>query len=191
MLAIHFEPLRGGNTTAIQGAGAIADHVRHQVHFEKSEPQFLTRDHALGIDFRLGAFIGVAIAANAVAVLRADEAPCGHVIDFSGDIVQSHIEGAESTAEAALAGEVANAVEDRFDLEGIAADDVGLQYESHALIARVADLAQAVNALVGVYLNDGIVVIGSNADGTHVGDAQLTRHRITVKNAGLGVLAGG
>src|SRR5438477_11490535 len=68
-LAVHLESFGGSHAASVQASGPMPDHGRHDVHFEKGEPHLFARGHSGGKDFGLAALIGVAIPANAVAIL--------------------------------------------------------------------------------------------------------------------------
>ena len=147
---------------------------------KKVNPCFLRRGHAGGIYFGIAAFGGIAIAANAIAVLGADQPPGRHAVHLPGDVVQGDIQRAVAAAEPALAGEIANAVQNGLDVQRVLAHDVRLEHERHAFVARITDLAEAVHALVGVDPDDRIIVVRGDADGPHVGDPQLARCGVLV-----------
>ena len=158
--------------------GAFADQPGAQVHLEEGEAHLLPAFELLGEDLGVLALVGIAVDADLVAVLGADQPPGRHAVDLAGDIVQRHIDRAVAAAHALLVGEVANAVERRFDGERVPAHQVRLEHQRGAFAAGVAHLAEPVDALVGIDADDRVVVVGGHQHRTHVGDLELARRRV-------------
>src|ERR1035441_16550 len=185
VFAVHLQALGRGHTAAVQPAGAAADHRGHDVHLEEREASLFAGHHALGINLGTGAFRGIAVAAHAAAVLGAHQPPRGDAVHLARDVVEGDIDRAESAAHAALVGEVANPVQDGFNLQRVPAHEVRLQHQRHAFVAGIADFTEAVHTLVGVDLDDRIIVVCGDADRPHVGDPQLARRGVPVEAAAL------
>ncbi len=159
----------------------VGNQAGAEVHLEEREPLLLALTQPLGEDLRILALVRIAVNANRVAVFGSDQPPRGHAVDLARNIVQSHVDGTVATAHALLAGEVANAVEDRLDLERVAAYQMRFQDQGRAFPARVAHLAQAVDALVRIDADDGVVVIRGHENGADIRDLQLAGRGVPVQ----------
>ena len=95
-------------------------------------------------------------------------------MDFPRDVVQRHVHCAVSAAHPRMPGELAQDPQIAFDVERVLPQQVRLQDQRNAFHARVAHLAQPVDVLVRVQLDDRVVVIRRHAAGAHVGDLERT-----------------
>ena len=159
-LAHVFQAQIGGDAPGVHGVLLVRHHGGVQVHLEELEAAIpLAPLHALAVDLRIGNARGVAIDQQAVVELVAQKAPRRHAVHFARQIVEPNIDGAISAAARSLKSEPANPRKDRVDFQGIPAYHEGLQQQGLADHVVAEDLAQAIDALVGVDTDDGIVVI--------------------------------
>src|ERR1035437_2690832 len=185
VLAVHLESLGGGHAAGVEPARPVGYHAWPDVHLEKGKPRLLAFHHALGVNLGAGTLRGVAVAANAVAILGTDQPPDRYAIDLACDVVQSDIQGAVTAAEPPLVGEIADAIQNGFDIQRVLAQDVRFENQRHALISCIANLAQTIDALVGVDPDDRIVVVGGDPDRPHICNPQLAGSGIPVDAPGL------
>ena len=97
----YSRPLSVAVPRLLTAPGRSGDQAGAEVHLEERVAHRLALLEALGEDLRVAALVGVAVAADAVAVLGADQPPGGHAVDFAGDVVQRDIDRAVSAARAA------------------------------------------------------------------------------------------
>ena len=76
--------------------------------------------------------------------------------------------------------EVLDRVEDHVHVAGVLAEQHALELQRVLAVAGVAHLADAVDALVGVDADDGVVVIAADHRHAHVGDLQIRWARVGV-----------
>src|SRR5262249_17018813 len=133
-------------------AGAEAD---ADVHLEDAETaRHVGLELVAHVDGVLG-FGRVAVAADAVAELAAEELVDGDAVGFAGKVHERHLDGADATCEAGVSAKRFYLAEELVDVAGILAEDAALEHEGVNLAGAVADFAEAVDALVGVDADDG------------------------------------
>src|ERR1022692_999079 len=150
-----------GRSRIIEGMMSILKNVK---------PIFLRA--AMRAAYTLGSLLSVVSQTpDAIAVLGTDQPPGGHAVYLPRNVVQGDIQRAVAAPKAALVRKVANPVQEELNIQRVPAHDVGLEHERHAFVTRIADLAQAVHALVGVDPDYRIIVVRGDPDRPHVGDS--------------------
>ena len=120
---------------------------------------------------------GVAVHAHRRAHLRAQEPPHGDAIDLADDVVQGKVDGAVAAACPAGAGIGQHIRHQGIEVQRVPAEQKGLHGEGRILAARVANFSQPVHVLIGVDADNGVIVVGRDAQGPHAGDLQIARRR--------------
>src|SRR5437764_13105472 len=94
-------------------ARSIGNHLDPQVHFEPREAHdIFTLLHSLGVDFGIFGLDSIRVNADLIAKLAAsNERVHGSVIDFAGDVPESHFDGADSPALAGMSSELLDLAE--------------------------------------------------------------------------------
>src|SRR6266576_1531909 len=97
---------------------SIRHHLDSQVHLEPRETHdVFALFQSLRIDFRILRLRGIGIDANLVAKLAAsDERVRGSVVDLTGDVPESHFDGANSAALARVSTELLDLAENLVEL---------------------------------------------------------------------------
>ena len=123
---------------------------------------------------------GVRVNTNSVMPLLAQEPVDRDAVNLACDIVQGHVHRTVAAAHAPVPGELAQRPQVALDIQRILAQQVRLEDERNAFHSGVAHFAQAVNVLVGPYLDERIVVIRGQPAGSHVRDLQPAGRRIAI-----------
>ncbi len=138
----------------------------------------------------LGRWIGgrrrVAIDPHLVAEFSAEQLVARHAIDLADQVHQRDLDGADAARFAAFAAIALDPAEQVFDIAGVLPDQQRLQPHGRIGMGAVAHLAQAVDALVGLDLQDRMDALCPDRGDADVGDLQLRR----LGRAANGVLDG-
>ena len=152
------------------------------VELDEGQTQLLAPHDALHI--ALGRGFGrrgrVGIDAHLVAVLAAQELVAGHAVHLAHQVPQRDLDARDAAALAAPVAELLDGAEDHVHVAGVLAQEHALELERILRVPRVAHLADAVDALVGVDAHDRIVIVAAHHGQAHVGDLEIGR-------AGIGV----
>ena len=167
-----------------QRAGNVLDEVDTQVHFEPGETLLLALLEAIAVDVGIVRFGGVGVAADFVAELSAEHLIDGNVVSFARQIPQRHFDGADASALARVKSELLYFAENFVDVAGIFTQNATFEDQCISLRRAVANLAQAINALVGIDANHRAGHRRAGDRGyAQVGDFELGRF-----GSGVGVL---
>ncbi|SPF41933.1 hypothetical protein SBA4_2820003 [Candidatus Sulfopaludibacter sp. SbA4] len=170
-----FQSLVGRDAGGIESAGFIADEVGGDIHLEEREAQLLARHHALAVFLRIGGPCGVAVHAHAVAPLIAQQPPDRHAVDFAGDVVQGDIERAVAAALASRAGIRPYVLKNRGSVQRVSSYQEGFHRQGHAFVAGIAYFSQPIDILVGEDLDDRVVEVGRDPEGSNICNSQVAR----------------
>ena len=164
---------------ADQRAGRPLEEARPEVELDEGEAERLALHHHL--DEALGRQRprrrGVAVEAHLVAVLAAEELVARHAVDLADEIHQRDLDAADAAGLAAVAAVVRDHLEQVVDVAGVLPEQQVLEPQRRVGAGAVAHLAEAVDALVGVDPEDGVVAVAEDRRDPEVGDAQRARAR--------------
>jgi hypothetical protein len=74
----------------------------------------------------------------------------GDVVGLAGEVPQGHFDGADAARLARVVAELLDPAEQPVDVAGVLAEEAALQHEGVVLAGAIANLAQAVDPLVGI-----------------------------------------
>jgi len=162
------ESLRGAEAT-----GLIHQQFDAEIHFEIGEALrfafFEGSSHVASATFG----IGVAIDADRVSELAAEELPHRHAPRLAREIPKRDFDAAHATRLARVAAKLLDAAEDLFDIAGVFAEDTAFEHGRIGAAGGVAHLAVADQTLVGVDLDQGTTLRRAVDIGeAHIGDLQ-------------------
>ena len=159
--------------------GVFSNSRGRQVELDEGEAERLALHHHL--DEALGRQRprrrGVAVEADLVAVLAAEELVAGDAVDLADEVHQRDLDAADAAGLAAVAAVVRDHLEEVVDVAGVLPEQQVLQPQRRVGAGAVAHLAEAVDALVGVDPEDRIVAVAEDRGDPDVGDAQRARAR--------------
>jgi hypothetical protein len=90
---------------------------------------------------------------------------------------QRDLDAGDAAALAAPVAELLDRAEDHVDVAGVLAQQHALELQRVLAVAGIAHLADAVDALVGVDADDGVVVVRADRRRSQVGDLEVGRAR--------------
>ncbi len=162
---------------ADQPAGRGGDQRRPHVELDEGQPQRLTSQNALDVGFggRLSRRGCVGVDADAIAVLAAQELVAWHAVDLAGQVPQRDLDARNASSFPAPVAEVLDGPEDHVHVAGVLAQQHAFILERVLPVPGIAHLADAVDSLVRVNADDGIVVIAAYHRHAQVGDPKLRR----------------
>ncbi|MCX6630550.1 MAG: hypothetical protein NTW28_23290 [Candidatus Solibacter sp.] len=163
---------------------AVADQRGLQVHLKEGEALFLTQRHAPFVRLDVGGAGGIAVDADAVALLFAQQLPQRDTQHLAANIVECDVDGAVTATGAAMSGKRPDATQDLLRAHRVLAEKHALEDQRVVLATGIADFAETVDALVGVDADDGVVVVSGNRQSTHVGDLEIAGGRVGIDGAG-------
>ena len=92
--------------------------------------------------------------------------------DRAADVSEA---GRDASALATPVAELLHGAEDHVHVARVLTEQLALELQGILLVSRIADLADAVDTLVGVDAQDGVVVVAADHRQTHVRDLQIRR----------------
>ena len=137
-----------------KGSGDIHQKLDAEVHFQKS----IALRHAVFESFAHiapAAFgVGVAVDADSVTELPAEELPYGDAPRLARDVPQRNFDSADAARLPRVSAELFDAAENFLDVAGIFAQDAAFEHCRISAAGGVAHLAVAGDSLIGVNLEE-------------------------------------
>src|SRR6266511_2096688 len=167
---------------AADAALTVFKQPRPDVELDKGQPERFALAHRRGVTFSRR-FLGrgrVGVEAHPVAVFAAQELVARHAIDLAHEIPQGNLDARDAAALAPPVAKLLDRAKDHVYIARILAKQNALELQRILLVAGVAHLAEAIDALIGVDANDWVVVVAGDHRDAHVGNFEVRR-------AGIGV----
>ena len=151
------------------------------IHLEEGETHLGSGLETLPHFYGIGCGGCVAVAADPIAELPASQLVGRHAVGLAGEVHQGHLDGADAASLSGVAAELLDAPEDPVDVARVCPEDAALEHERIDVVGPIADLAQAVDVLVGVDADErGPEGESGEVDDPQVGDPE-------VRGAGVGI----
>ncbi len=152
-------------------AGDIHQELDAQIHLEEGKALRHARLESLAHVASAGLGVGVAVDADPVAELAAQELPDGDAPGLARDVPERDFDARDAAALPRHAAELLDAPENLLHVAGVFAEDAALEHGRVSPAGGIADFAVAHNALVGVDLDQRAAFRRAVDVGkTHVGD---------------------
>ena len=161
--------------TADEQARCIDKDARCEVELDEGKAHFPAAQHPLRIALGCGSFWRgcVGVHAHLVTILAAQELPAGHAIDLTHQVPQRNLQTGDAAALTTPVSKGLDGAEDHVYVAGVLAQEHAFELQRVLLVPRIAHLAQAINALVGIQADDGVIVVGGHDRDAHVRDFEL------------------
>jgi hypothetical protein len=174
---------------ARHSAGNIFHHDDSEVHLQPGEAHlFLAGFQTRGVFLDVFGFLGVGIDTDLVTKFAAQHLVDGHAIHFAGDIPERFFHGDHATGLPRVTAELLDLLKDVSDAERVLAYHAALQKKRVCGAGTVANLAEPVDALVGIEPDDGA---GTRPGLPHGGNAQVGNPESGRTGIGIDILKGG
>ena len=159
-----------------EGVLDVHQELNAEIHLEEREAHLHPRLEGLAHVASAALRVGVAVAADLVAPLAAEELPHGHAPRLAADVPARELHRAHAAGLARVAAELLDAAEHLLHVARVLAEDAALQHRRVGAAGGVADLAVAHDSLVGVEFEER-APLGRAVDvgEAHVGDLQRRR----------------
>ena len=147
------------------------------IKFDKGQPQRFApfQRFAIALHCRLVGRRSVGVEAHLVAIFAAQQLVAGDAINLAHEIPQGNFNAGDAAAFTPPVAEFFEGAEDHINVAGILAEQHALELERIFAVTSVAHLAQAIDALIRVNAEDGVVIVAGNHGNAHVGDFEVGR----------------
>ena len=137
-----------------QRTGNIHQQFDTEVHFKESESFCHALPESLAHIAPAAFGIGVAVAADPVAVFAAEQLPDGHAPGLSGKVPHRKLKSADTARLTGIAAELLDPAEDLFRIAGIFAENTALEHRRVSATGGIADFSVTDKPLIGVNLDE-------------------------------------